>query len=123
MPNMSSIVKLTILAILAGCTSYYYESNLNTLHQGITEQSFLSAYHAKHGLSEVPGASVRAAKVVGGDTLHVVTVPLSANGSDHEAEYWFLFKNGRLEQWGKPEDWQAVSARYEIAFTPGVRAP
>jgi hypothetical protein len=58
-------------------------------------------------------------------TLHVVAVPLSANGNDHEDEYLFVFRNGRLEQWGKPDDWQRVASRYQIDFNPApaVRLP
>ena len=47
----------------------------------------------------------------------VATLKLGDVASE-TTEYWFVFQNGRLVQWGLPDDWQSVSARYDINFNP-----
>jgi hypothetical protein len=37
--------------------------------------------------------------------------------ADHDAvttPYWFVFEDGRLLAWGRPEDWRATASRYQI---------
>jgi hypothetical protein len=47
--------------------------------------------------------------------------------ADHEAvgtPYWFLFEDGRLLAWGRPEEWRAAAVRYQIeANYPGRSGP
>lgn len=119
-----TMIALT-LCLLSGCTYYYYESNLNRLSPGISEEQFLAAYPTKHGVNTTAGAAIRASKTIDGKRLDVVTLPLALNGIDHSTEYWFIFRDGKLVQWGKPEDWRSVSATYQIDFnpSPSVRPP
>lgn len=120
-------MKSMLLALLmgTGCTSYYYQSNLNRLSPGTAQQQFLQSFAGKHGLTTTVGATVRASKMVGPDRIDVVTLPLSQDGTRNPVEYWFVFKNATLVQWGRPEDWKAVAATYQVDFNPapGVRPP
>ncbi len=43
---------------------------------------------------------------------------LMTDGVSPTVAYWFLFEDGVLVQWGQPEDWKDVKARYEIKYNP-----
>jgi hypothetical protein len=43
---------------------------------------------------------------------------LLVNDGPNIVPYWFLFENDRLVKWGKPEEWKAASAGYDINYTP-----
>ena len=43
---------------------------------------------------------------------------LLVNDGPNIVPYWFLFVNDRLVKWGKPEEWKAASAGYDINYTP-----
>jgi len=57
-----------------------------------------------------------------GELIEVFTMNM-AEPSTQVTNYWFVFTSGRLNQWGRPEDWQQVSGRYDINFNPaaGIR--
>ena len=40
------------------------------------------------------------------------------NDGSNIVPYWFLLENDRLVKWGKPEEWKAASADYDINYTP-----
>lgn len=113
---------------LGACTSYYLSSNLNTWALGQTKASFIAVYPTRSsvlGLMTYEGFEIRAAQRQADSSLiEVGSLRLTKDGSA-PTEYWLLFRNGMLEQWGRPDDWQKVSARYQIDFNPNasVRAP
>jgi hypothetical protein len=45
--------------------------------------------------------------------VEVGEVVVGERGSDG-IPYWFLFEEGRLLAWGKPEQWDAAALRYQI---------
>lgn len=96
-----------------GCAYNYSSSALSDVRLGMTKQAFVRQYTQQAMQAPIP----RASKIVGADTIDVMALPVS--GSDHKAvDYWFLFKNSELVQWGRPEDWKSVSATYQIEFNP-----
>lgn len=111
---------LLLTVAVAGCTYNYSASALNAVSLGATKQDFVRQYTRQAMQSPVP----RASKIVAGDTVEVLTLPI--RGLDRrDVDYWFVFKNNRLIQWGKPEDWQQVAATYQIEYNPSsaVRSP
>lgn len=70
------------------------------------------------------GIRIRAARrTTEGMLLEVGEIPLLDPPSGRITAYWFLFENERLVQWGRPEDWRSVSARYQIDFNPSPAVP
>lgn len=69
---------------------------------------------------EVDSPVLRAAKSDDDGTLiEVFTLNLFSGPSGAEpAPYWFVFQNGILRQWGRPNDWPNVAAKYNINFNP-----
>lgn len=100
-------------------------SNLNSLSLGWTKQEFLQNFSADGpgctgGIwAGCDGAIVRAAQVGKDGVLTEVLTVNMAPLDFSTVQHWFLFRNNVLVQWGRPEDWQAVSARYEVNFNPG----
>lgn len=106
----------------ASCAGYYNETSLARLNAGMTKAQFFAYY----GQGNAHHPILRASKVTPDGQIDVATVPLqgpSLGASD--TDYWFVFKNDRLVQWGRPEDWRNVSATYQIDFnpSPSVRTP
>ena len=110
------VVGLFFLTV--GCSRYYLESNLNTIPIGLTKAEFLSTYNGA-SCGGCKSAVLRAAQK-GSDGILVEVLTLEMLGSASVAtDYWFVFKNSVLVQWGRPEDWQQVAAKYEVSFNPG----
>lgn len=114
--------------VLSGCSSLYYsDKNLNLISIGDSKEQIMSRFQAtKKDGDNVPGMQIRAARRnSSGKLIEVGEVPLltQTGGGQVAIPYWFLFENGRLAQWGRPEDWQSSAARYDIHFnpSPGVR--
>lgn len=114
--------------ILVGCASTYYsDKNLNLISIGDSKHQIMARFVATTSNGQnVPGMQIRAAKRnSNGKLVEVGEVPLiTQSGSSQSAiPYWFLFEEGRLAQWGRPEDWRNSAARYDIHFnpSPGVR--
>lgn len=105
-------------ALLTGCAYNFSSSVLNGLSLGATKHEFVQRYT----ISGMQGPVTRASKMAGSDTIEVLSLTLDEPNHAH-ADYWFVFRNSRLEQWGRPEDWRPVAARYEISWNPGARAP
>jgi hypothetical protein len=117
---------------LASCVMvqpYFPQQNLNRISIGWTKDQFFNWWGDGKSCAtfmisyacDTP--SVRAAQV-GSDKVLTEVVTLNMATSDSccvGVEFWFLFRGNQLVQWGKPEDWQKVSGRYEISFSPGVR--
>lgn len=117
--------RMILLALGLACTmacsvKYWYESNLNQLSIGITKSEFNALYLNPTAFGSTP--ILRAAKQTSTGLIEVLTMRMvDVTDARDITEFWFLFKDGTLEQWGKPGDWEAVSARYEISFNPTVR--
>jgi hypothetical protein len=128
----SAIVVRTILvavalAVLTGCaaTMYYKESGLNALPLGMNKDAFLTKFPEQSRPSIISPPILRAAKRQNsGELVEVFTLAMFS-GTGVLTEYWFVFKNKQLAQWGKPEDWSTVSTSYDISFnpSPSVRVP
>lgn len=113
--------------VLTACTYYYLTSNLNTLAPGQTKADIQRRFPMKQGTFETTvGFELRAARVQqDGSLIEVGSLLLARDGINHPESYWLLFRDGKLVQWGQPDDWQTVSARYQIDFNPrpAVRSP
>ena len=126
---VSALALALTLAVQGACSSgtwYYLESTLNKLSVGASKDSLLTAFRGGEvNGHQTSGMQIRAAKRTdSGDLLEVgQLVLMDETNKERKVPYWFLFKNGKLVQWGRPEDWRAVAARYEIDFNPriGVR--
>lgn len=120
-----AVIGAVLATAVLGCTGYYYTRNLNTWSVGQAKQEFLTTYPERRcGVATCRGFEVRAAqRQTDGSLVEVGSLLLSADKGSTATEYWLLFRDGKLVQWGRPEDWQAVAARYQISFTPSVSAP
>lgn len=109
-----------MLVFLVSCTTYYTTANLNNLSPGQTKAALLQRFPTRDGLTSTYGLVIRAAKTQpDGSLIEVGTLQMARDGVNNPVEYWLLFRDGTLVQWGQPDDWQAVSARYQIDFNPG----
>lgn len=120
---------VTAIMVSVGCTStgptYYYSSGLNNMQTGWTKARFLHYWSGGHETTVRP--LLRASqRQQDGRVVEVFTLPMSEPSANRYVSgnvivnYWFIFRDDRLVQWGRPEDWQQVSGRYEIAFNPGA---
>ena len=115
------VVAALSLAVVA-CGFYYFpESQLQQLAPGQTKQQFLARFSDTAYSRPV----LRAAKSDSAGRLIEVITLMMADPYKEATEYWFVFKNGVLQQWGRPEDWTNAAATYDINFNPQprVRAP
>jgi hypothetical protein len=70
---------------------------------------------------EIQGMRLRATgQSAGGARIEIGEVSL-ADASGRETLYWFLFSDGRLLAWGRPEQWAAAATRYgiDLQYRPG----
>jgi hypothetical protein len=119
-----------ILVLTCSCTGggpwYYYESNLNALSVGMTKQTLLDNwYGGKDANGHVrAGLQIRAARrTQEGQLIEVGELPMMSQATTRITRYWFVFEDGRLVQWGRPEDWRAAATRYQIDFNPNEGIP
>ena len=110
-----------------GCASTstftYTESNLSKIRVGDPKERILGIFATKITNDEVThGMTIRAAqKDASGNLLEVGEVLLLNEEDIYKlTPHWFLFENGRLQGWGRPEDWRGFSAKYPIDFTPSA---
>jgi len=94
------------------------ESSLSQLSVGMSKDEVLRLYADQYTDSsgtrrDVEGMQIRTARRAADGRLFEVG-ELRLNTGSNNIPYWFLFENGRLIQWGRPRDWQAVSKRYQI---------
>jgi len=118
---------VAVAVALVGCASTptftYTEGNLGNIGVGDSRERILAIFPSKITNEEVTrGMTIRAAQRDASGTLIEVGEVLLLNEEDRLklTPYWFLFEDGRLVRWGRPEDWQAFSASYQIDFTPSA---
>ena len=116
MRRLELFVVVVVICLAVGCTFNYRSSNLNTIQIGWTKSQFLQFWAGGKFVQPILRASQQQRD---GQVVEVFTLPLMEPNYD-TIDYWFVFKGGRLVQWGRPEDWQQVSGRYEIAFNPSA---
>lgn len=107
--------------IISSCAStrYYTKSNLNNFSIGLQKNQLISTYGGKD--RTVVPLIIRASKVKDGKVIEIGEMPMiSVSGGI--TNYWFLFIDGTLKQWGEARDWQDVKARYEINYNPSASA-
>ena len=105
---------ILLCGLCLSCTRYFLESGLLRLTPGTTKSQFLTYFNAPN----VEGPVLRAMKSEGGIVTEVMTLRLVRDAGSSTNEYWFVFQNGRLRQWGLPDDWSAVAATYNVNFNP-----
>lgn len=109
---------LTLL-LLVGCAQrFYLKSNLNHVSIGQTKNNILSMFPGESRPLGAPGIQIRAAQQSSNGKLLEVGEVFLTDGITPTVPYWFLFEDGLLVQWGRPEDWKNVAARYDINFNP-----
>ena len=122
-----AVVVVAGLALGVGCagttTFTYMESNLRNVRVGDPKERILAIFATKITSEEITqGMTIRAARRDASGTLIEVGEVLLLNEEETYklTPYWFLFENGRLVRWGRPEDWRAFSANYQIDFSPSA---
>jgi len=110
-----------------GCASTatftYTETNLRNVQVGDSKERILGIFASKVTSEEItPGMTIRAARRDASGNLIEVGEVLLLNEEDiyKLTPYWFLFENGLLQGWGRPEDWRAFSGKYQIDFNPST---
>ena len=122
-----AVVVVAGLVFGSGCASTptftYTEGNLRNVRVGDTKERILAIFATRTTSEEITrGMTIRAARTGASGILIEVGEVLLLNEEDiyKLTPYWFLFENGRLVRWGRPEDWQAFSANYQIDFNPSA---
>lgn len=122
-----AVVVAAGLVFGSGCASTptftYTEDNLGNVRAGDAKERILAIFATKITNEEVThGMTIRAARRDASGNLIEVGEVLLLNQEDiyKLTPYWFLFENGRLVRWGRPEDWRAFSANYQIDFNPSA---
>jgi len=109
------IIAITILGLsLVGCGGpyYWYKSNLNTMKIGQTKKDLFLKYNQD---SRAIPMQIRSTKKVNGELIEIGEMPMiDSRGGSNIKTYWFLFKNGKLQQWGRPDDIKNITQRYEV---------
>ena len=111
---------LIVFIVIAGCATqqrYYLASNLNQVSVGQTKSELFRMFPGEKRAGGAPPLVIRAAQQDDGGLIEVGEVVLT-DQIRPAVPYWFLFNDGILQQWGRPEDWQNVKARYEINYNP-----
>ena len=123
---ITSIAGMALL-LLVGCATdllYYTKSNLNYLTLGQTKEKTLSMFPGERSSNRViPGMEIRAAQRSSSGKLLEVGEVLLSDGVTPTVSHWFMFEDGLLVQWGRPEDWNKAAARYDINFNPSPGVP
>ena len=126
-PTTSPAVVVLVAILLTACSAVYYaETNINSVSIGTSKDTLMRAWPAK---GDIPGLSIRAARrTASGTLLEVGEIPMVSDEKERSGTrkirtYWFLFEDGKLAQWGRPEDWRETSKRYDIHFNPTVGVP
>lgn len=117
----TTVIFIFLTTLLAACAvqqRYYAKSNLNQISLGNTKQQLLSKFPGSNHRGAPPPMRIRAAQKNNDKLIEVGEVIMSDGIT--ATTIWFLFENGVLVQWGQPEDWKDVKARYEISYNPST---
>lgn len=127
MKKTNFLACITAALILAGCATdpvqkFYTRTTLNQLSLGNTKAQLLNFYRSQPTNGNIPGMEIRASQKSGNGKLIEVGEVTLTDGVTSNVPHWFIFENGVLVQWGRPEDWQQAATRYEINYNraPGV---
>ena len=118
------LIMLIVLTITSACASggqrYYYLSNLNNLSIDQTKQQVMRVFPGENTRFGMRPMLIRAAQRSNGKLVEVGEMRMLDKASRRTTIVWFLFEDNTLQQWGRPEDWRSVSARYEIDYNPSI---
>lgn len=114
------------IILISGCaprsqsmsTWYYYRSNLNSLSIGTEKAELLAQWSSTIGEHPASPLIIRATKEINSELIEIGELRMMDRATKRKTNYWFLFVNGKLSQWGEPRDWKEVKNRYEITFNP-----
>jgi hypothetical protein len=113
---------LIVVCLISACATqqfYYSKSNLNNISIGQTKQELLKKFPGENKPGGAPPMQIRAAQKSNSKLIEVGELRMADSVSPVVA-YWFLFEDGALVQWGQPEDWKDIKARYEISYNPSI---
>jgi hypothetical protein len=110
---------LLVIACASAKPDVYLESNLNVLTVGAPKDAVLRHFGFTNSDGRaVYGLRMRTARQSSnGRVIEVGEMPLLTQ-DNQVIQYWFIFEDGRLAQWGRPREWQSAAARYQIEFNP-----
>ena len=98
-------------------------SNLNQITFGQTKEKTLSFFPGDRS-KDIPGMVIRAAqRSSSGKLLEIGEVLLTDGVTPYVVSHWFMFEDGLLVQWGRPEDWRKAASHYDINFNPSPGVP
>ncbi|MDH5217156.1 MAG: hypothetical protein OEX19_05650 [Gammaproteobacteria bacterium] len=120
MKKISSLI-LVLFFLLSCAQQYYLKSSLNNISIGNSKQQLLALFPGQGRVIDggAPPLQIRSAKKHNGKLIEIGEL-LMSDGVSAAVPHWFLFEDGELVQWGQPQDWKEVKARYEINYNPPV---
>ena len=117
---MRFLSMLFVIVLMSSCTSSYNVRSVNNIQIGWSKAQFLRFYpRGTYFLAPEPPILRASQEQEDGQLVEVFSIPLMLPNYS-SVDYWFVFRGNRLVQWGRPEDWQQVSGRYEILFNPSA---
>lgn len=120
---IASIAGMALLLLVGCAQQYYLKSNLNQITLGQTKEKTLSMFPGHRSAWGPPGMEIRAAQRSSSGKLLEVGEVFLTDGVTPTVSHWFMFEDGLLVQWGRPEDWKKAAARYDINFNPSPGVP
>lgn len=108
---------------------YHSPKRLASVRKGQSKEvvfGLFGAVFAKHEgkITEIQGMRLRASGRSAGSTRIEVSEVSLADEGERGTPYWFLFEDGRLITWGRPEQWGTAASRYglDVPYRPGAAA-
>lgn len=91
--------------IFSGCSHYIREKDLNSLYLGMTKEEVTAT---------LKGSGItRGASIIEGTATEGVQYKSWTPFSEPE-DYFLYFEDGKLTQWGRPQDWHNNTRKYEV---------